>query len=126
VSSFEGKYTLTNHPSASGIAYNGYGWSTDGNASGIVSLIVDSPKFLKVTIKERSNTPVYCRAKINNIELPIIQRRKERDQVTDLEYGLPVKVSMTKGDCVLFLCFAKNGSAHALVSEQKMYSVEWR
>lgn len=135
ISEFKGKYNVEQHPNQTRIFYNGYGWGKNGLSTSVISLLVDRPQFLEISLadheegtKRPAASGVY-RAKIDNEELPIQYLTHESfgtNSAIRIRFGIPAKVLRQNGDQVVFLCFTKSLEEADLRSIRRLYEIRWR
>lgn len=134
IEEFAGKYThtITNHPAATMIPYNGSGWNQDnGQAGAIVILALDRPNYIEMVVdpcQDRSKDsarPDLYRAKIDNQFLAVREVRKDGDQLR-IRFDLPEAIRRRAGHEMLFLCFTRGFDQEDRQSKRLLHSVRWR
>ena len=133
LNSFAGKYSLSNLPVATGIHQNGNGWYESGNARAIVQVVVDRPQFIELVagtpINAITNADAICRAKMDNVELPVESIVTFQDGKTNLmrvRFGIPEKILRQHGDQLLNLCFLSGTNGVDLRSIRPLRSIQWK
>jgi len=128
--SFNGVYTVDQHPSATRIAGNGFGWdSRSGIAEDVISLAVDKPTFVQLRVSERRpqngeiwGTDTY-RAQIAGVSLPLRDVTRDKNML-NVTFDVPVQLRMRTE--FLFLCFSETYDEDDRMSERYLFSVSWR
>ena len=130
---FDGGYSLTNFPTATGILQNGNGWGEDGHARAIVQVVVDRPQFIELVTgaptDTKTNTAEICRAIMDNLELPMESVVPFHDGTTNLvrvRFGVPERILRQNGDQLLNLCFMSRTTGVDLRSVRPLWSIQWR
>jgi hypothetical protein len=128
--SFQGGYTLGNHPIDSDISYNGEGWEPEtGFAADIVTLAVDQPQFVELLVGDRRMIngeparPDMYRAQMDGVFLPVRQVQREGRQ-WKVQFDVPPK--LRQGTSLLFLGFSASYDQTDRDSERILHSVRWR
>jgi hypothetical protein len=129
---FGGAYSITNHPSQTGIPYNGYGWDSEtGLAGNIVIVAVDRPEFIEVLVGPRSDSaelparPDEFRAMIGAEFLQFREVHQSEGPIR-VRFEVPDKIKSRAGNQLLFLCFTKGFDSEDRESQRPLRSVQWR
>ena len=131
ITSFNGAYSLSSHPTQTQITYNGTEWEPDGLASPVVTLALDAPDFLEIAVGPRTQqegADAY-RAKIGNLELPIESISHSNGKVGAVQkvrFSIPESIRHQQGDQLIFLCFTTGWSKSERESKRPLYSVRWK
>jgi hypothetical protein len=129
---FHGIYSIADRPNSSGIPYNGSGWNSLGAASPIVTVVIDGPQFLEVSVGPRDplqrGQDVY-RAKIGNVELPIVSRVSTPQNghlIEKVRFQIPETIRLQNNDQLAFLCFADGWDDNERNSRRTLYEIRWK
>jgi hypothetical protein len=129
---FNGRYAIENHPVETNIQYNGQGWDSDGMALPIVTLMLDRPQFLEISVGQRQaerGDPDSYRAKIGNIELPVeslVRTHEGSNLVAKVKFGIPERIRHQNGNQVAFLCFTTGWEEKDRRSHRRLHEVRWK
>ena len=132
LASFSGRYSKENHPDQTHIKYNGLGWEKNGEASVIITLMVDCPEFLEISIGERKSDSVTSdipRAKIGNLELPvesITPAYVGSNLVINARFRVPERIRREQENQIVYLCLATSWDQKDRLSLRQLYEVRWR
>lgn len=132
LASFNGRYAIENHPVETNIQYNGQTWNRDGMASPILTLVLDRPEFLEISVGQRpeeGGTPDSYRAKIGNLELPVessIRTQDGSNVIVKVRFGIPDRIRHQSGDQLAFLCFTTGWEPKDRRSQRRLYEVRWK
>jgi hypothetical protein len=131
LASFNGRYTLANHPLETSLHYNGQGWDRDGMASSIVTLMLDGPQFLEISVGQRTEGSAHdsYRAKMGNIELPtesVIRTTEGSNWVAKVRFSIPKRIRPQDKVQLIFVCFTTDWEQTTRRSQRPLYEVQWK
>ncbi|HEY0548006.1 MAG TPA: hypothetical protein VGF13_00310, partial [Verrucomicrobiae bacterium] len=133
LASFSGRYSIENHPDQTKIKYNGQGWEEDSEAaSAIVTLMVDRPEFLEISVGRREAKDAISdayRAKIGNMELPVESIKPGyigSNQMHKVRFRIPEGIRSQNVDQLVFLCFTTSWQKIDIESRRPLHEVRWR
>ena len=131
MSEFSGIYSLDSFPESTGIEGNGMGWQAkSGQAGSIVTLMVDRPQFLELTLgPEAEGFPKVYRARINNIELPltgITPTTYGTNTAKCVRFSIPESILRQNGNQLISLCFTPSFHGRDMKRTRPLYQVRWK
>jgi hypothetical protein len=131
--SFNGIYTLENHPIKTAIVGNGHGWDAEsGIAANVISLVLDDPQFVELRASPRRSlygeshkVDVY-RAQINGVELPRRAIYDDKDEIRVVVFDVPTNFQNHHQSRLLFICFSTSSETEEWSTECFLQSVHWK